>query len=160
MQKLTNNSKYTSITVEIEQPLQVRKDSMNYDEDHDEGTSMRAEWEFIYTAEEVAEAAERKVKYHGDRAAWWEGESKKAEEELKQKGFEYRSRERSMGADIEIVGDPELAKRVSTSKQKIREHREKEELFSTWVRALKAVTKHGKSQELTLTIADILFFGL
>jgi hypothetical protein len=65
-----------------------------------------------------------------------------------------------MGADLEIVGDPELAKRVSTCKQKIREHSESEELYSTWLRALKAVTKRGKSQELTLTIADILFFGL
>ena len=61
---------------------------------------------------------------------------------------------------VEIVGDPELAKRVSTSKQNIREHREKERLYSTWVRALKAVTKRGKAQELKLTIEDILFFGL
>jgi hypothetical protein len=133
---------------------------MSYDEDRAEGTSMRADWEFIYTAEEVAAAAECKMKHHSDRAAWWEGESKKAEEDLKSKGFEYRERERSMGADLEIVGDPELAKRVSTCKQKMREHRESEEQYSTWVRALKAVTKRGKSQELTLTIADILFFGL
>ena len=133
---------------------------MSYDKDREEGTSLRADWEFIYPAEEVAAAAESKMKHHSDRAAWWDGEAKKAEEALKSKGFEYRERERSMGADLEIVGDPELARRVATCKQKIREHSESEELYSTWLRALKAVTKRGKSQELTLTIADILFFGL
>lgn len=134
--------------------------SMRYGTDNEKSASMREAWEFVYPAVEVAEAAERMVKYHEERAVWWEGESKKAEVDLKKKGFEYRERERSMGADIEIVGDPELAKRVNISKQKIREHMESKELYSTWDRALKAITKRGKTQELTLTIEDILFFGL
>lgn len=123
-------------------------------------TSKRQTWEFVYQASTVAQAAERRAKHHGARLAWWEAERKKSEEDLKKKGFEYRQRRYTGGEEIEIVGDPELAKRAADCKQKIRGHAEHRDSYAAWVRALKTVAKRGKSRELTLTIEDVLFFGL
>ena len=134
---------------------------MRFDtDDDDRSTSLRQTWEFIYQVSEVAEAATRIAQYHAERTAWWETEGNTAEDYLNNKGFEYRERRHSLGEDVEIIGDPELAKRVSECKQKVREHKEQEKLYNTWVRALETVAERGKSHELKLTIDDIVFFGL
>lgn len=133
---------------------------MRYDENREQPKSRRQVWEFVYQASAVAGAAEKLAKYHRGRAAWWETESKKAEAQLKKKGFEYQEEIHTMGKDVRIVGDPELAKRVAQCGQKVRDHADKEDQYTTWARALRTGAKRGKSQELTLTIEDVLFFGL
>lgn len=133
---------------------------MRYGEDRPEPTSRRQGWEFVYQASAVAAAAEKLARHHRDRIAWWQAESQKAEALLKKKGFEYREHIHTLGKDVEIVGDPGLAKRVTQCKQKIGEHGEKEDHFASWARALRGAAKRGKAQELTLTIEDVLFFGL
>jgi hypothetical protein len=133
---------------------------MRYNDEKEKVHGLRQEWDFVYQAAEVCEAAERQVQHHVARIAWWEGEGKTAEEELKKKGFEYRERYDSVGTGVQIVGDPELATRVASCQQKIREHKASEKQYSTWARALKNLPQRGGSQELKLKIDDILFFGL
>jgi hypothetical protein len=116
---------------------------------------MRYDWEFCYENHEVREAVEKVLQHHRDRRAWWEGELNKAEEDLKQKGFEYRERMGSGRSNIEIVGDPEIAKRVSVCKSSMRRHEERVEEFECWARALKKA-----SDSLRLTYDDVRYFQL
>ena len=121
---------------------------------------LREKWVFRYKPSEVLAAAEKQVKHHIERAKWWEAEADKAEGLLKKKGFEYRSHHNSLGEEIKIVGDPELAQRVAECKEKFQRHQQEQKLFETWTRALKAKTERQPGEELELKIGDVVFFGL
>jgi hypothetical protein len=121
---------------------------------------MRNDWEFHYKSSSVLEATKKKIEHHHQRREWWSKEQQKAEEHLKKKGFEYRERARSHGADIEIVGDPELARRLTYCQRKVEEHLKQEELYSTWSRGLELKVEEESEEKLSLTIEDIQFFGL
>lgn len=123
-------------------------------------TDRRKVWVFRYKPAEVLAAAQERVRHHTERGEWWTSEYRRAEEQLKEKGFEYRERQGSYESQIQIVGDPELARRVGNCRQKVAEHREKQTLYETWVRALKAKTDRQPGEELELTINDVVFFGL
>jgi hypothetical protein len=123
-------------------------------------TDRREIWVFRYKPSEVLAAAKDRVKHHIARGKFWMEEHEKAEEQLKKKGFEYRERPTSYEPQVQIVGDPELAQRVAECRRKIAEHRQKQELYETWVRALKAKVDRQPGEELELTINDIVFFGL
>ncbi len=117
-------------------------------------------WVFRYKPSEVLAAAKARVKHHIARGEFWAKEHDRAEEQLKKKGFEYREHQMSYEPQIQIVGDPELAQRVAECRKKIAEHREKQKLYETWVRALKAKTERQPGEELELAINDVVFFGL
>jgi hypothetical protein len=123
-------------------------------------TERREIWTFRYKPTEVLAAAKERVKHHAERGKFWTSEYNKAEGQLKKKGFEYREREGSYEHQIEIVGDPELGQRLANCRQKIAEHRKEQELYETWVRALKAKTERQPGEELELTVNDVVFFGL
>lgn len=124
-------------------------------------TERREIWGFRYKPAEVLAAAKDRVRHHTERGKWWTDEYNKAEDQLKKKGFEYRERQYSSHEpQIQIVGDPELAQRVAECRAKIAEHRQKQGLYETWVRALKAKTERQPGEELDLTINDVVFFGL
>jgi hypothetical protein len=123
-------------------------------------TDRREIWVFRYKPSEVLAAAKDRVKHHIARGKFWMEEHQKAEEQLKKKGFEYRERPTSREPEVQIVGDPELAQRVAHCRRKIAEHRQEQELYETWVRALKAKVDRQPGEELELTINDIVFFGL
>jgi len=121
---------------------------------------LREQWVFRYKPSEVLAAAEKQVKHHIERGKWWQSESDKAEDLLKKKGFEYRSHRDSIGEQVQIVGDPELAARVAECKESLSRHKEDQKLFETWTRALKAKTERQPGEELELKIGDVVFFGL
>ena len=100
------------------------------------------------------------IEHHSGRRKWWESEYSKAEDQLKEKGFEYRKRQDTYEPGLQIVGDPELAQRAAECRQKVAEHRERNELYETWIRALAARTERQSEEELELTINDVVFFGL
>lgn len=133
---------------------------MGYDDDDDKIMNLRASWTFSYKPAEVLDAAEKMAKHHGERIKWWQQEVVKAEDALKEKGFEYRERHNTMGSDIQIVGDPELARRVTECKDKIRRHTDEEMIYKTWIRALGGKAKRQPDSQLELKITDVLFFGL
>ncbi len=122
--------------------------------------SLRDAWEFRYRIAAVLEAANGKLAHHQGRMQWWEGELNKADAELKARGFEYRENRTSIGSDLVIVGDPELAKRVRDCRDKISEHRSWTRNYETWVRALAGRAEIDPKAELSLRIDDIVFFGL
>ena len=117
-------------------------------------------WIFRYKPAELLAAANRKLTHHVQRGEWWAAEHNKAEEQLREKGFEYRERQTSHESQIQIVGDPELAQRVAQCRRKIAEHREEQKVYETWARALKTKTERQPGEELELTINDLVFFGL
>lgn len=116
---------------------------------------MRDKWIFRYGPDAVREAALEKVEYHQKRRDYWQEERGRAEAELKEKGFEYRDRSYTAGHDVEIVGDPELAKRVSTAKRKADEHQKRVDEFERWGRALVF-----QIDDLELSFEDVEYFGL
>jgi hypothetical protein len=120
----------------------------------------RERWVFRYKPAEVLAAAKKGVRHHIERREWWEREGALAEAQLKKKGFEYRERRTSYENQVQIVGDPELAQRVAECRQKVGEHREKQKLYETWARALKAKNEREGAEDLELAISDIVFFGL
>ena len=126
----------------------------------EEEKSLRDQWEFRYRPAEVLGAAQKMLVHHQERLIWWEKEMDKAENDLKEKGFEYRQEHRSMGSDLVIVGDPQLAKRVSDCKNMIKEHQKRINLYETWVRALQGKAEREPKTDLVLKIDDIVFFGM
>jgi hypothetical protein len=127
--------------------------------DHN-ATDRRQVWVFRYSPAEVLAAAKDRVKHHAERGVFWTTEYAKAEKQLKAKGFEYRERQSSYENQVQIVGDPELAQRVTDCRRKITEHREMQELYEIWVRALETKTERQPGEELELAINDVVFFGL
>ncbi len=123
-------------------------------------TTVRDSWDFNYKTAEVLRGAEKQATHHASRYAWWEKESKAAEKSLKDKGFEYREEHFSRGADMVIVGDPQLVKRVTDCKRMMEEHRQNRELFEVWARALGGKAEREPGSELVLKLDDVLFFGL
>ena len=125
-----------------------------------EAPDFRSKWIFRYRPAEVLAAAKKKVVHHADRKKWWTEEYAKAEKQLKSKGFEYREHYNSLGRDVQIVGDPELARRAAQCKEKIESHHQRIDSYETWVRALQAKAERQPGEELELKIDDLMFFGL
>jgi len=123
-------------------------------------TARRNIWTFQYKSAEVLAAAKGRVKHHIERKGFWKKEYDNAEKQLMEKGFEYRERQTSYEQQVQIVGDPELAQRVTQCRLKMAGHREKLNHYETWVRALKAKTDRHPGEELELTIDDVVFFAL
>jgi hypothetical protein len=123
-------------------------------------TTVRETWDFTYKTSEVHEAAVKQVGHHTHRYEWWAKESKAAEKALKDKGFEYREEQFTGRADMVIVGDPQLVKRVTDCRRMMEEHLQSKELFEVWARALGGKTKKEPESELVLKVDDVVFFGL
>ncbi len=123
-------------------------------------TTVRATWDFSYKTSEVHEAAMKQHGYHLGRYQWWELELKKAEKSLRDKGFEYREEQSTRGADMVIVGDPQLVRRVTDCRRKMDEHQDSQQLYAVWVRALGGKAGKDPESELVLKVDDLVFFDL
>lgn len=123
-------------------------------------TAMRETWDFHYKTAKVLEAAEKRAAHHKARYTWWKKELADAEKKLKDKGFEYRQQRRSLGDDLVIVGDPQLAARAAECGRKMEEHLDKRSAYESWVRALAGKAKAEPDGELVLKIEDVVYFGL
>jgi hypothetical protein len=121
---------------------------------------VRESWEFVYRTTEVWAAAQERVAHHTARGSWWKSQLDQAEAALKEKGFEYRKSERSFDDSLVIIGDPQLATRAKECQSSITRHREKQQDYTAWVRALEGKARREPDSELTLRIEDVVFFGL
>lgn len=128
--------------------------------DFDTATSVRETWDFTYKTSDVLDAAGTQHAYHSGRYSWWELELKQAEKSLKEKGFEYREEQFSRGADMVIVGDPQLVKRVTDCRRKMDEHRANQQQYASWMRALDGKAKQDADSKLVLKIDGVVFFDL
>ena len=83
-----------------------------------------------------------------------------AEAGLVDKGFEYRERRNSLGEELVVVGDPELANRVKQCQRSVSRHKENKQLFETWSRVLGSQVKQDSKATLLMKYDDVKFFGL
>jgi hypothetical protein len=83
-----------------------------------------------------------------------------AEAGLVDKGFEYRERRQTGGAELIVVGDPELANRVRQCRNSVSRHKENKQFYETWNRVLGSRLKQDSEATLLLKYDDVKFFGL
>ena len=131
-----------------------------YTESKEQNLKNREKWEFKFTVKEVTDALGKRIEHHNSRLAWWENEMDQAEAGLVDKGFEYRERRNSLGEELVVVGDPELANRVKECRNSVNRHKEKKHYFETWNRVLGSQLKRDPQSTLLLKYDDIKFFGL
>ena len=126
----------------------------------EQSLSNREQWEFTFTARQVVAALDKKIEHHVSRLGWWENEMEQAEAGLVDKGFEYRPRRNSLGEELVVVGDPELANRFKQCKSSVIRHKENKQFFETWNRVLGSRVKQDSEATLLLKYDDVKFFGL
>ena len=131
-----------------------------YKESNESNLKNREKWEFTFTVKELTNALQNRVEHHNSRLAWWENEMEQAEAGLVDKGFEYRERRNSMGEELVVVGDPELANRVKECRNSINRHKGQKKYYETWNRVLGSQLKRDPQAALRLKYDDIEFFGL
>ena len=91
----------------------------------------RDNWEFQFTVAEVMTGVTKKIDHHSTRQAWWENELEQAEASEGR-----RERRNSVGEELVVVGDPELANRVKECSKSIRRHTDRRQDYETWHRVL------------------------
>lgn len=119
----------------------------------------RSEWEFEYSASELAIAAETKKLYRQSRIEWWENEKEKLLVEIKESGLEISedlatSYSNGAGNAPQLKVKPELQKKIAECHQRIQKHKEAMREYDGWAQVLDA----NKKSNLKLTHADWLFF--
>jgi len=115
--------------------------------------TQRREWTFQKTGEELEAAAKKRAEYHLKRLAFWEEARDKAEQQIKDSGFEVRRHTVTGGERAEVTIDPGLVARLAECERKMEQHRERANEYAQWVAALKTV--HGTQ---ALDFDDWLYF--
>ena len=124
---------------------------------------LRKEWEFAYTAAQLAEAASRKVAFHRERLAWWKDKRASVMATIRAEGIEInerialefrspKSRDWNLGSELMIRND--LKKDLSECQDKLSDHTDKLSEYSGWLQMLQA----NPSTTQQLDIDDWLFF--
>ena len=116
----------------------------------------RREWKFAYPADRLRRAAAEKKAYHQERHRFWTKELKKAENEVRNHGIDFRDYQVTGGSRLEAVIDPSLAKRYSESRRKLEKHQDRIDEYDRFERAF---AKH-LDDSYELDIDDMTFFGL
>lgn len=113
-------------------------------------------WVFEYTASEIAAAAQARAQHHGSRLEYWTEKERKAREELKEaqeadpRPTEHYPSSGRQGYAYAIQTQFEYAQ------AKVREHRDKVELFQRVVRVMGRET----DRKFSLTLEDVGLFKL
>lgn len=114
-------------------------------------------WVLQLKPEELIGYIQMAIDHHRDRIEWWESERDTTIEQLREKGIEVRERQVTGMERHELVGDPELVKRLGECDSKIRTHTDKRDLFEQW----KAVVSlHPADRQLSLSTRDAIFFEM
>lgn len=121
--------------------------------------SQRRDWTFIYTVEEVANAAEAKAKYHAEREAFWEREKEEVVAAIRESGLEVRGHKVTGGERAEVVLDPTLAKRLDECQNKLTGHQSSGEEYRGWHSVLRVAVEREEDR-LELDHEDVRYFGL
>ncbi len=114
----------------------------------------RSEWVFMYTAAQVAEAADAQHDYHTERMLYWRAERAKAEDDLREHGIEIVHHQVTGGSQSQALLDPEKAKWLQQCQSKMESHQAQAQKFAEWVNTLEAAV--GK--ELGLHQDDVAYF--
>lgn len=121
----------------------------------------RATWEFPYTADKLATAADVKRTHHTDRLKWWEDKKVEVLKTIKAEGIEIDeslaegySNSGNRGATVQVRTD--LLNDVNECNTKIREHRAKVAGYDAWVQVLRS---QGQSSFNLIQEDWLYFFG-
>lgn len=122
--------------------------------------SNRQKWEFEYSAGNLAVAAEKKAKWRGERARWWQKQYDVLLEDVKLKGLvvnktvgqKYSTSNAARGVRIEV--NDEFQEKFDECFNKINEHSNAANGYLGW----KAVLEANPESRLKLTHEDWLYF--
>ena len=123
---------------------------------------MRAEWEFKFTSDQLAQAAREKVAHHAARLEFWTAAQEKVMQEVRERGlsvemsldprrFDGTSRGSYAPA---IVVDETFQRRLNEASDKIKHHKETLAQYEGWVQVLEA----NGGRTYPLNADDFLYF--
>jgi hypothetical protein len=126
------------------------------------GSGKRNEWQFPYTAAQVAEGARLQREFRRSRVAWWADEKAKVLAEIRESGLEINE---SIAATIsnytsqqpggpQVMIRPELQRKLAECHAKIQSHQQAADEYAGWIDVL----KDRPSMSLQLTHMDWLYF--
>lgn len=126
------------------------------------GHGIRQEWEFEYTARNLAEGAAKQKAFRLSRVDWWTEAKAKIMAEVKDSGLEISE---SVAAGIgsytstqvagpQVMVRADLQKKLSECHGKIQTHQQAAAEYDGWVQVLEA----NPENRLKLTQADWLYF--
>ena len=123
----------------------------------------RGEWKFSLPGSELAAKARACHEHHVARLAWWGEQLEEAKARLKAEGVEIReapemaafaASTRSYAADMQVVVDPTLTRRITQCQGKVKEHQEARDEFDRWLRAF----EQNPNARYDLDIDDMNYF--
>jgi pyridoxine/pyridoxamine 5'-phosphate oxidase len=120
----------------------------------------RKDWEFEYTAKELANAAELKRNHRESRVEWWEKKRDEVMLEVKETGLEVNeslanSYTSSAGRGPQVMVRADLQTKLMECHDRIQKHMSAVREYDGWVQVLDAQDPHNK---MKLKHADWLFF--
>ena len=123
--------------------------------------SLREEWKFEYTTQEVFNASKAKIDYHTARLDFWTKKREEVIENIKKDGLEISE---SVAGSIyqtstsqrnpQMVVNPVYQTDLNECSQKMEHHKNKLQGFSNWF----IVLQKNPDATLQLEIEDVLFF--
>lgn len=126
------------------------------------GNGKRDEWEFEYTASDLAEGAARQKEFRLGRVKWWKEAKDQVMAEVKESGLEITeslaaaltnySTQQMAGPQVMVRAD--LQKKLTECHSKIQSHQWAADEYDGWVQVLSA----NPDARLKLTQADWLYF--
>lgn len=124
------------------------------------GPMNRSNWEFNYTAKQLADAADIKRDYRQSRVNWWEAEKAQRVAEIKESGLEISesvasSYQTSAGNGPQMIVRVDLQKKLTECHNRIQKHLEAVREYDGWLQVLEAQLP---TDILKLKHADWLFF--
>jgi histidinol-phosphate/aromatic aminotransferase/cobyric acid decarboxylase-like protein len=133
---------------------------MDYREDFGAGKMNRKEWEFEYTAKQLADAAVAKRDHRQSRVEWWEKQKDAVMVEVRESGLEIQesmanSYTSNAGHAPQLGVKAELQKKLQECHSRIQKHLEAVREYDGWAQVLGAQDPINK---LKLKHADWLFF--
>lgn len=103
---------------------------------------LRKEWEFEYTASNLAQAAEAKRAHHESRLQWWQTRKDEVMKEVRESGIEvsesdavlYSNSTPMRGPQVMVRND--LQDKLTEAHSKIQDHAAKVREYDGWVQVL------------------------
>jgi len=120
----------------------------------------RKDWEFEYTAKQLADAAAIKRDYRQSRVEWWEAKKAELMIEVKESGLEVsesvaQSYSSNAGRGPQVLVRADLQTKLSECHERIQKHSAAVREYDGWTQVLESQNPHDK---LKLKHADWLFF--
>ncbi len=119
--------------------------------------SLRNDWSFDYSSEDLMKAVREKIEHHQTRLEWWEKDREGVKQAIRELGIDLREFPVTGGNRAELVVDPVQLNRLQEILSKIRGH---ERSLKEYRRYERALAQKQSQVSFALDIEDVQFFGL